>query len=82
MITTEIKFPEEIFVSVKENVSDFIKKMKVVYAVDLFKNRKLSLGNAAKLAEMHRLNFFDYLNNQKISFINWDKEEINKELEL
>jgi predicted HTH domain antitoxin len=82
MIKTEIELPEEIFISTKESVLEFTNNIKLIYAVELFKNRKLSLGNAAKLAGIPRLQFYDYLNKKKVSFINWDEEELKKELNL
>ena len=51
MITTEFIFsvPEDILYTLNETKYDFIKKMKLSTAIELYKLQKLSMGKASEL---------------------------------
>ena len=57
------------------------KEAKRSLAITLFQRRALSLGQAAKLADMHLWNFIQLLSHQGISIAEYDDEEIQQELE-
>ncbi|SHH68775.1 Uncharacterised protein family (UPF0175) [Caloranaerobacter azorensis DSM 13643] len=46
-----------------------------VLAVKCYKNKKLSLGQCAELAEMSESDFIKYLGKQKICIFNFDSEK-------
>ena len=54
---------------------------KRLLAVALFQRNVLSLGQSAKLAEMHLWDFIQLLSQQGIPIAEYDDEEIQQELE-
>ncbi|WP_427340273.1 UPF0175 family protein [Caloranaerobacter sp. DY30410] len=50
-------------------------EIKKALAVECYKNKKLSLGQCAKLAEMNETDFIKYLGEQKICIFNFDSEK-------
>ena len=49
--------------------------MKQVYAAELYKERKVSLGYAAALAEMHKEDFIHFLATFDISIFSFESED-------
>ena len=49
-------------------------------AAALFQQGRVSIGRAAELCGMHKLEFMAELGRRKIPVVNWDGEEIRKEL--
>lgn len=49
--------------------------MKQIYAVELYKERKVSLGYAAALAEMHKEDFIHFIANFNVSIFSFDNED-------
>jgi len=82
MKTTEVKFdiPENILNSLNQDVEEFTGLLRLVTALQLFKNHKLSFGQAADLAGMSRENFLTEVDKHKIDFINYDPSELEDEL--
>ena len=80
-IKKEIELPEEILLSLHLAEDEVIKEMKRTLAVKCFKERKLSIGQSAELAEMTEEDFIKYLGNQNISIFNIDDlDELKKDL--
>ena len=78
----EVEFPEEILVSLKTSEDELIKEMKLALAVKYFKEKKLSVGQAAELAEMPEEDFMRYLGEEEISIFRYDDfEELEEEIE-
>ena len=78
----EVEFPEEILVSLKTSEDELIKEMKLALAVKYFKEKKLSIGQAAELAEMPEEDFMRYLGEEEISIFRYDDfEELEEEIE-
>lgn len=82
MKTAEIKFEvsEEILNSLNQNVEEFTDQLRLYSALQLFKQHKLSFGQAAELAAMTRERFLIELDKNEIDIINYDPSELNKEL--
>lgn len=59
----ELKIPvdELIFVSLKEGKQKFVKEMPLNNAMTLYRKKKLSLGKAAELAGLDRIDFIKKL---------------------
>ena len=80
-IKKEIELPEEILLSLHVDENEIIQEMKRTLAVKYFKERKLSIGQSAELAEMTEEDFIKHLGSQNISIFNIDDlDELKKEL--
>jgi predicted HTH domain antitoxin len=83
MKTVELKLnvPEEILYTLNETQDDFIKRMKFYTALELFKVHKLSMGKAAELAEMDKVDFMLEAGKCGVAVIDYETEDFNEELE-
>lgn len=79
MCTLAIKIPDEVFLNLHKTQAELALHMKQIYAVELYKERKVSLGYAAALAEMHKEDFIHFLANFNISIFSFDNEDEFKE---
>ncbi len=73
--------PEEILYTLNESKTDFIKKMKFYTAIELYKMQKLSMGKAAELADMNKVDFMFELGKYDIPSINYDEDDFKDEVE-
>ena len=82
MKTAEIHFkiPEDILFSLNQNKDEFTKQSRLFTAIQLFKNHKLSSGQAAALAGMDKFQFWMELGKFKIPIIDYDPSELEDEL--
>lgn len=82
MKTSEIYFeiPEEILYTLNLNKEEFTKQSRLFTATQLFKNHKLSSGQAAVLAGMDKFQFWMELGKLKIPLIDYDPSELKEEL--
>ncbi|MHA1720847.1 MAG: hypothetical protein DRO88_13525 [Promethearchaeia archaeon] len=64
---------------IRKLLADATKEEKLNYAIQEYKNQKLSLGNAAEFANVCLWEFIDELQKRKI-FIEFPSEEIDKEI--
>lgn len=74
MCTISIHIPEEVFLALHEDKAAFADYMKKMVALDLYKNRKVSLGYCADIAEMAKEEFIRYLGSHEISIFEFDSE--------
>ena len=83
MKTIELKLsvPEEILYTLNENRNGFIKQMKFYTALELFRIHKLSMGKAAELAEMNKVEFMLEAGKCGVAVIDYETEDFNEELE-
>ena len=70
----ELKIPKALVDDLSEN------ELKLYLAIMLFKERKISVGNAAKLAGLGLRDFLYELGKHKASFTNITVEELEEEL--
>ena len=75
MCVVSINVPEEILLNLHENQKDFAEYTKCMLAVDLYKNKGVSLGYCASVAEMAKEDFIKYLGKNDISIFSYDDEE-------
>ena len=61
MCVVTINVPEEILLDLHEDKNGFAEYMRKMVALDLYKNRKVSLGYCASVAEMTKEEFVQYL---------------------
>ena len=62
------------------NREKLTEEAKQLLAISLFERNVLSLGQAAKLAELHLWDFIQILSQRGISMAEYDDEEIQQEL--
>jgi predicted HTH domain antitoxin len=67
LININIFVPEEILLSLRTEANEFATTMKRMAALKLYENGKLSIGQAASLAEMDELDFIRFLSQNRIS---------------
>jgi len=56
------------------------KDVRIAVAVQLYREGKLTLKQASNLADLCLEDFMKVLSDKKVSIINWDEEELQKEL--
>ncbi len=83
MKTAAIYFeiPEDILISLNQDRDEFTKHSRLYTAMQLFKNHKLSSGQAAELAGIDKFQFWAELNKNGIPLIDYDPSELESELE-
>ncbi len=83
MTTAELilRVPEDILYTLNETKNDFIKKMKLFTAMELYRMQKLSMGKASELAEMNKTDFMFELGKHEIPVINYDTDDFKDEVE-
>lgn len=76
----ELKIPvdESILVSLKEGKQKFVKEMLFNNAMTLYRKRKLSLGKAAELAGLDRIDFIKKLRDEGEYIFDYDAEIIDE----
>ncbi len=75
MCIVSINIPEEILLDLHEDKNGFADYMKKMLAVDLYKNKKVSLGYCASVADMTKEEFIQYLGANGISIFSFESEE-------
>lgn len=70
----ELKLPKTLIEEISEN------ELKLYLAMILYKERKISIGQAAKLAGLTLSDFIYELGKHKIGFTNITEEELEEEL--
>jgi len=81
LVESKITYPQELLVSLKETEEGLVKEIKVLASVKLFEMGKLSLGKAAKLAEMDKWSFIKTLGDYQVSISQISKEELKRDVE-
>lgn len=74
MCVVSINIPEEILLDLHEDRNDFADYMKKMLAMDLYKNKKVSLGYCASVAEMTKEEFVQYLGTNGVSIFSFASE--------
>ena len=74
MCVVSINVPEEILLALHEDKSGFAEYMKRMVALDLYKNKKVTLGYCASVAEMTKEEFVKNLGMNGISIFSFTSE--------
>lgn len=69
-----IKIPDEILLDLHEDNKEFENYTKQMIAVELYKNKKISLGYCASVAGMTKEEFVIYLGKNNISIFSYEFE--------
>ena len=75
MCLVSFDVPEEILLDLHEDKADFTEYIKSTIALDLYKNKKVSLGYCASTAVMSKEDFIKYLGKNNVSIFSFDSEE-------
>lgn len=75
MCVVSIKVPEEVLLDLHEDENDFADYMKKMLAMDLYKNKKVSLGYCASVADMTKEEFMQYLGRNGVSVFSFSSED-------
>lgn len=67
--------PEEIFIDLHESEEEFMKYVKRTIALDLYKNKKVSLGYCASVADMSKEDFIKFLGVNEVSLFLFSSDE-------
>ena len=78
-VPSELSTPLSISGYNREKLTEEAKRL---LAISLFERNILSLGQAAKLAELHLWDFIQFLSQEGISIAEYDDEEIQQELKI
>ena len=70
-----VNIPEEILLYLNISESYFSNYAKKFLAIDLYKNKNISLGYCAELAEMTKEDFILFLGENKISIFGFENEK-------
>ncbi len=72
------RFHETMGLATAEQVPD---ALRFLLAVKLFEEGRMSLGGAGELCGMGKIAFMEELGRRGIPVVNWDEEEIRRELD-
>lgn len=75
MCMVALEVPEEILLDLHEDKNDFTDYVKRRIALDLYKERQISLGYCAKLAGMSKEDFVKYLGKNGVSVFSFSSDE-------
>ena len=81
LVKINIEIPEEVLSNMGKERKEFEAETKLWLATKLFLDKEVSLGKAAMVAGLARLDFMKYLQEQKIDIYRYEEGELNKEFE-
>jgi predicted HTH domain antitoxin len=75
MSVVSMNVPEEVFLDIHKDKDEFTDYVKKVVALDLYKDKKVSLGYCASVADMTKEEFVQYLSMNGISIFSFESED-------
>ena len=78
--TVSIDFPNDILLAINESESELKKRIKLLLAIQLYVSEKLTIGKAAQLSGLSRLEFEKELSKNKISISNLSEDDLLNDL--
>lgn len=79
--TISVDFPNDILLALNESENDLKKLMKIALAMQLYKVQKLTIGKAAQLSGLSRIEFEKELSNNKIPISNLTETDVLNDIE-
>ena len=80
MKTLTVTFPNDFELAVSTTSDELEAQVRLMAALKMFELGKLSLGKAAELAGMSRVEFFEMCGRYKVSVFNYAPEDLKNEL--
>lgn len=83
MATQTISFdvPDDILLALNETENDLKKRVKIALGIQLYKLQKLTIGKAAQLSGISRLEFETELSNNNIPISNLSEADVLSDIE-
>lgn len=79
--TISIDFPSDILLALNETESELKKRIKISLAIRLYKLQKLTIGKAAQISGLSRLDFETLLSENEIPISNLTIEDVISDIE-
>lgn len=76
-----IDLPADILLTLNESEKELKKQIKIAFAIQLYLQQKVTIGKAAQISEMTRLEFETYLSEHKIPISNLDFDDVLQDIE-
>lgn len=80
MSRISIDIADDLLLALREHPQEVAHEMRVVAAIHYFQARRLSLGQAARLAGMPRLDFFDVLSTHGVPAFDLSADDARAEI--
>lgn len=77
--TISIEFPSDIFLTLNESVEELGHQLKVLFAAKLCLQQKVTIGKAAQIAGLKKLEFENWLAENEIPISNLSYDDILKD---
>ncbi len=75
-----VDFPADILLALNETENQLVQRIKLALAVQLYKARKLTVGKAAQIAGLSRLQFETVLSENEIPVSNLTADEVMSDI--
>ncbi len=79
--TITLEIPQDLLAALKVGSIDLGRNIRLLAAIAYFQDKKLSLGKAAQLAGINRLEFMDVLSERGITIFDYDESVLTSELD-
>ena len=79
-MTLMIDYPEGLETAVSTTKQEFAAQVRLMAAFKMFELSKLSSGNAAQLAGISRVEFFEMCGRYQVPIVNYSADELEAEL--
>lgn len=79
--TITLEVSQDLLAALKMGVQDLGQNLRLLAAIAFYQEKKLSLGKAAELANLNRLEFMDELSARKITIFDYDESALLTDLE-
>lgn len=76
-----IDFPNDILLALNESEKDLKQRIKLTLAIQLYKVQKLTIGKAAQLSGMSRLEFEKVLSENGVSISSLTEEDVFNDMD-
>ncbi len=70
------EFPSDVLVALSESENEFKQRVKIAMAVELYRMEKVTLGKAAQIAGLSRLQFETFLSENEIAISQLTFDEV------
>lgn len=79
--TISIELPSDIFLTLNESEEELGNQLKVIFAAKLYLQQKVTIGKAAQIAGLKKLEFENWLAQNEIPISNLSYDDILKDAE-
>lgn len=79
--TISINLPADILLTLNETENELRQRIRLSLAIQLYKAQKLTVGKAAQIAELSRLQFENVLSENEIPISNLTADEVMHDIE-